>query len=57
MSPGDIVVIKSGGPKMVVYADMGNGTVKCMWFTQADQCLLADFPTTVLTKVITRKRG
>ena len=29
---GDVVRLKSGGPKMTVVPDIGNGRVNCRWF-------------------------
>jgi uncharacterized protein YodC (DUF2158 family) len=34
---GDIVKLKSGGPKMTVNGEEVNGYVECMWFTKADE--------------------
>lgn len=31
-SPGDLVILKSGGPDMVVDLDWGDGTYRCTWF-------------------------
>ena len=34
---GDVVVLKSGGPKMTVqYIDRKDGDVYCVWFPKAD---------------------
>ncbi|MEY9884969.1 YodC family protein [Bradyrhizobium sp. USDA 329] len=34
---GDVVVLKSGGPKMTVETDFLDGTVRTVWFAGAKQ--------------------
>ena len=36
MNPGDIVQLKSGGPKMTVASALINGGYYCQWFDSAD---------------------
>ncbi len=30
--PGDVVILKSGGPQMTIAATRGEGLVLCVWF-------------------------
>lgn len=36
LKPGDLVVLKSGGPWMTVHRVESDATVTCMWFPAAD---------------------
>lgn len=48
---GDVVMLKSGGPKMTVSALNNNGSVRCAWFNMNDQTVALgarDFPEAVL---------
>ena len=38
-TPGDVVMLNSGGPKMTVCGINGDGDVECLWF------YTPDFPT------------
>ncbi len=33
---GDVVRLKSGGPEMTVYLDLGKGMFYCQWFAGTD---------------------
>ena len=46
---GDVVSLKSGGPRMTVDALLGNGAVICCWFTESAQRFTAIFGTDTLT--------
>lgn len=47
--PGDVVRLKSGGPKMTV-AEIREGRVLCQWFT-GDKREIAGFEPATLVKV------
>lgn len=50
MKPGDIVMLKSGGPDMVILAEE-HGQWKCLYYFEADGAVKAGmFPEFVLTK-------
>lgn len=44
---GDVVLLKSGGPKMTVIEDDGD-TCECMWFDDKHQKKMDEFPTKLL---------
>jgi len=41
---GDVVRLKSGGPKMTVAAIVGDNTVKVQWFTTENYLNLEELP-------------
>lgn len=53
-APGDVVQLKSGGPKMTVEdvrtGDEGEKICRCVWFQDGERDL-ADFKATSLVKV------
>ena len=57
MTIGDVVTLKSGGPKMTVMADLGNGTFKCIWFNENAQTFIGDFPNLILKPVEGMRRN
>jgi uncharacterized protein YodC (DUF2158 family) len=51
LKPGDIVRLKSGGPKMTVMRIESGGRVLCEWFTPDEEHQARSFDATVLEKV------
>jgi uncharacterized protein YodC (DUF2158 family) len=49
---GDVVQLKSGGPKMTVAAGPGNFGLICLWFS-GDELKNAEFPQAALVKAST----
>lgn len=47
---GDIVQLKSGGPKMTVEVELSSGAVRCQWFA-GSKLSWGDFPPYALTRV------
>ncbi len=45
---GDIVTLKSGGPKMTVRKEIGNSKWECLWFTKNDELKSDTFMVDVL---------
>jgi uncharacterized protein YodC (DUF2158 family) len=41
---GDVVVLASGGPRMVVRSIYEDGKmVECQWFSKAEECMVKSF--------------
>lgn len=47
---GDVVVLRSGGPKMTVHGLVSDGDVVCQWF-ESNEVHEENFPKEVLKKV------
>ena len=47
---GDIVQLKSGGPKMTVEEELGSGDIRCQWFA-GSKLSWGDFPAHSLARV------
>jgi len=57
IAPGDVVVLRSGGPMMTVVteAESGEGSIcRCIWFQDDKKFLIGEFHTFLLDK---RARG
>lgn len=50
MNPGDIVVLKSGGPKMTIVSNCRNGEFVCYWFS-GDSLQQNSIPECALKKI------
>jgi uncharacterized protein YodC (DUF2158 family) len=47
---GDVVGLRSGGPKMTVSEIKGDGKIEAMWFDAENARMTATFPPAVLHK-------
>jgi uncharacterized protein YodC (DUF2158 family) len=47
---GDVVQLKSGGPKMTVNGSMANGSLHCVWFDKDLNVSNANFFSAALVK-------